>query len=84
MHVVVDVLGAVAVVAVALGAVAGFFVGVVGIGLAADGALVDIPLLRWAWRVACLKLMVWREVWCLARPAVRERKPAMSDQKKRK
>src|SRR5699024_7668728 len=45
VHVVVDVLGAVAVVAVALGAVAELLVGVVGVGLAADGALVDVALL---------------------------------------
>ena len=45
MDVVVDVIGTVAVIAVALGAVTKFLVGVVGVGLAADGALVDIALL---------------------------------------
>ena len=45
MDMVIDVLHAVAVVAVALGAVTKFLVGVVGVGLAADGALVDIALL---------------------------------------
>ena len=45
MDMVIDVLHAVAVVAVALGAVTEFLVGVVGVGLAADGALVDIALL---------------------------------------
>ena len=45
VHVVVDVLLAIAVIAVALGAVAEDHVGVVGVGLAADGALVDIALL---------------------------------------
>ena len=45
MNVVVDVLRTVAVIAVALGAVTKFLVGVVGVGLAADGALVDIALL---------------------------------------
>ena len=45
VNVVVDVLRTVAVIAVALGAVTKFLVGVVGVGLAADGALVDIALL---------------------------------------
>ena len=45
MHVVVDMLGAVAVVAVALGAVAERLVGIIGVGLAADGAFVEIALL---------------------------------------
>ena len=45
VNVVVDVLRTVAVIAVALGAVTKFLVGVVGVGLAADSALVDIALL---------------------------------------
>ena len=68
VNVVVDVLGTVAVIAVALGAVTKFLVGVVGVGLAADGALVDIALLLLGLLGAFLKLTVWREVWYLTRP----------------
>ena len=44
MHVVIDMLHAIAVIAVAFGAVAELHVGVVGVGDAADGAFVEVAL----------------------------------------